>query len=66
LSAILQALTRYSANDPQFPVNDPPLFAGTRPVNRLSDRMNDAIEERASVRHPPIRQGVLDNQQIAP
>jgi len=31
LSAILQALTRYSANDPQFPVNDPPLFTGTRP-----------------------------------
>jgi hypothetical protein len=28
LSAILQALTRYSANDRQFPVNDPPLFTG--------------------------------------
>jgi len=28
LSAILQALTRYSANDPQFPVNDRSLFTG--------------------------------------
>jgi hypothetical protein len=28
LSAILQALTRYSANDPQFPVNDGSLFTG--------------------------------------
>jgi hypothetical protein len=28
LSAILQALTRYSANNPQFPVNDRSLFAG--------------------------------------
>jgi hypothetical protein len=28
LSAILQVLTRYSANDPQFPVNDRPLFTG--------------------------------------
>jgi len=28
LSAILQSLTRYSANDPQFPVNDRSLFTG--------------------------------------
>jgi hypothetical protein len=28
LSAILQALTRYSANNPQFPVNDRSLFTG--------------------------------------
>ena len=28
LSVILQALTRYSANDPQFPVNDWSLFTG--------------------------------------
>jgi hypothetical protein len=28
LSAIAQALTRYSANDPQFPVNDRSLFTG--------------------------------------
>jgi hypothetical protein len=28
LSAILQALTRYSANDLQFPVNDRSLFTG--------------------------------------
>jgi hypothetical protein len=28
LREILQALTRYSANDPEFPVNDPPLFTG--------------------------------------
>jgi hypothetical protein len=28
LSAILQVLTRYSANDPQFPVNDWSLFTG--------------------------------------
>ena len=28
LSAILRALTRYSANDPQFPVNDRSLFTG--------------------------------------
>jgi hypothetical protein len=25
---ILQAFTRYSANDPEFPVSDPPLFTG--------------------------------------
>jgi len=28
LNAILQALTRYSANNPQFPVNDRSLFTG--------------------------------------
>jgi len=28
LNAILQALTRYSAKDRPFPVNDPPLFTG--------------------------------------
>jgi len=28
LSAILQVFTRYSANDPQFPVNDWTLFTG--------------------------------------
>jgi hypothetical protein len=28
LSAILLVLTRYSANDPQFPVNDWSLFTG--------------------------------------
>ena len=28
LRQILQELTRYSANDPEFPVNDPPLFTG--------------------------------------
>jgi hypothetical protein len=28
LSAILQTLTRYSANDRQFPVNARPLFTG--------------------------------------
>ena len=28
LSAILQVFTRYSANDPQFPVNDQSLFTG--------------------------------------
>jgi hypothetical protein len=28
LREIVQALTRYSANAPEFPVNDPPLFTG--------------------------------------
>jgi hypothetical protein len=28
LSAILQVITGYSANDPQFPVNDRSLFTG--------------------------------------
>jgi hypothetical protein len=28
LREILRPLTRYSANDPKFPVNDPPLFTG--------------------------------------
>jgi hypothetical protein len=28
LREFLQALTRYSANDPELPVNDPPLFTG--------------------------------------
>jgi hypothetical protein len=30
LRQILHALTRYSANDPELPVNDPPLFTGCR------------------------------------
>jgi hypothetical protein len=28
LREILEALTRYSANDPELPVNDPALFTG--------------------------------------
>jgi hypothetical protein len=28
LSEIRQAITRYSANDPELPVNDPPPFTG--------------------------------------
>jgi hypothetical protein len=28
LRGLLRALTRYSANDPELPVNDPPLFTG--------------------------------------
>jgi hypothetical protein len=28
LREFLQTLTRYSANDPELPVNDPPLFTG--------------------------------------
>jgi hypothetical protein len=32
LGEILRGLTRYSANEPQFPVNDGPLLTGTRPM----------------------------------
>jgi hypothetical protein len=28
LREIMQAITRYSANAPELPVNDPPLFTG--------------------------------------
>jgi hypothetical protein len=34
LSAILQVFTRYSANDPQFPVNDRSQFTGKRAQSR--------------------------------
>jgi len=39
LSEILKALTRYSANDPQLPVNDVPLFTGAKPDD-YSTRLN--------------------------
>jgi len=35
LRAILQALTRYSANDLELPVNDPTLFTGACLESRL-------------------------------
>jgi hypothetical protein len=47
LKEILQAFTRYSANDPELPVNDPPLFTGAKPddfptrLNVASNRSND-------------------------
>ena len=40
LRAILQVLTRYSANDPQFPVNDRPLFTGKTHVVGAASRPN--------------------------
>jgi hypothetical protein len=39
LSAIPQALTRYSANDPQFPVNDRSPFTGKSHVVGGASRM---------------------------
>jgi hypothetical protein len=48
LGEILQALTRYSANDPELPVNDPRLFTGAKPddystrLNVASSRLSDA------------------------
>jgi hypothetical protein len=36
LRAILQALTRYSANDRQFPVNDWSLFTGVPATGKCS------------------------------
>jgi hypothetical protein len=42
LSAILQMLTRYSANNPQFPVNDRALFTGKSHVVGGALRMLDA------------------------
>ena len=38
LSAILQVLTRYSANDPQFPANDRAPFTGKSHVVGGADR----------------------------
>jgi hypothetical protein len=35
LSAILRVLTRYSANDPQFPVNDWSLFTGVPATGKI-------------------------------
>ena len=40
LSAILQVLTRYSANDPQFPVNDRSLFTEKAHVVGAASRPN--------------------------
>jgi hypothetical protein len=40
LSAILQVLTRYSANDPQFPVDDRSLFTGKSHVVGGASRPN--------------------------
>ena len=39
LREILHALTRYSANAPEFPVNDPTLFTGAfmKPAGALAD-----------------------------
>jgi hypothetical protein len=48
LKQILQALTRYSANARELPVNGPPLFTGAKPdvfsrrLNVASNRLSDA------------------------
>jgi hypothetical protein len=36
LPEIPQPFTRYSANDPEFPVNDTPLFAGA--ATKISEK----------------------------
>jgi hypothetical protein len=47
LSAILLVLTRYSANDPQFPVNDWSLITGkSHEIGGASRQNGPANEER--------------------
>src|ERR1700735_2311623 len=46
LSAIAQALTRYSANDPQFPVNDRSLFTGKTYVVGGAERRGRMPDQR--------------------
>jgi hypothetical protein len=48
LSAILQVLTRYSANDPQFPVNDRSLFTGESHVVGGASRPNGPADEEGT------------------
>jgi hypothetical protein len=52
LSAILQMLTRYSANDPQFPVNDWSLFTGKSHATSGASRPNGPadVERRREAR----------------
>ena len=52
MSAILRALTRYSANDLQFPVNDRSLFTGSlMPPNGPAMELGEApFFERMSLR----------------
>jgi hypothetical protein len=61
LSAILHALTRYSANEPQFPVDDRSLFTGAKPDTYLmrlgkatgftrSDLMSERRRERPATK----------------
>ena len=45
LSAILQVFTRYSANNPQFPVNDRSLFTGKFHVIGGASRPNGPPDE---------------------
>jgi predicted nucleic acid-binding protein len=63
LSAIPQVLTRYSANNPQFPVNDRSLFTGTSHVVGGASRPNNPADGGPSaLSHQDLaaRAGVTD------
>jgi hypothetical protein len=46
LSAVLQVFTRYSANNPQFPVNDRSLFTGVPATAKCCGRRWGGIRRR--------------------
>jgi hypothetical protein len=50
LSAILQGLTRYSANDLQFPVNDRSLFTGKSHAIGRADNIRGGWPARKGLR----------------
>jgi hypothetical protein len=54
LSAILRPLTRYSANDLQFPVNDRPLFTGKSLAIGEADHIR-ALDRSATSREWRVR-----------
>ena len=53
LGAILQALTRYSANDPQIPVNDRSLFTGKIRYRYLAVPKYSPQVDLEDARQPP-------------
>jgi len=60
LSAIPQALTRYSANDPQFPVNDRSLFTGKTLVGGGASQPNGRPMENLCLWEDSVRLTRLD------
>jgi hypothetical protein len=56
LGAILQVLTRYSANDPHFPVNDRSLFTGkTHVIGGASRNRAGRPTQNSAAHNGPIK-----------
>jgi hypothetical protein len=67
LRDILQAFTRYSANDPKFPVNDVPLFTGARLGSslRMASRILLAKEVANATLQEMVKQELLARERRA-